>query len=135
LAILLSNTFANDLLEHSGVAVADQFGGGTLVIYSGTPPTGPNESLAGNTVLATFTFNSAALQGSPSGGSMTLSLASQTVTASNTGTATFFRIINSGSVALIQGTMGTDFVLSSNNITSGDNITITGTPTVAWTTT
>jgi hypothetical protein len=135
MAILLSNTFANDLLEHSGVAVADQFGGGTLVIYSGTAPTGPNEALSGNTVLATFTFNASTSQGSPSGGSMTLSFVSQTVTASNTGTATFFRIINSGSTALIQGVMGTDWVLNSNNITSGDNITITGTPTVAWTTT
>jgi hypothetical protein len=138
MAITLSTTFANDLLEHGGVAVADQIGGGTLVIYSGTPPTGPNEALSGNTVLATFTFSAATSQGSPASGVMNIVFANQTVTASATGTATFFRILNSGSTALVQGvvaTSGGDWNLNSTNITSGDNVTITGTPSIAWTVT
>lgn len=139
MAILLSNTFANALLQHSGTAVADQFGGGTLVAYSGTPPAGPNEALSGNTVLATFTFSAGASWGSPAGGSITLALAATTVTASASGTATFFRVLNSGSAALLQGTMaspsGGDWNLNSVNITVGDNVAITGTPTISWTTT
>lgn len=138
MAILLSSTFTNALLQHSGTSVADQFGGGTLVVYSGTPPTGPNESLSGNTVLATFSFQAAASWGAPSTGVENLAFVAQTVTASASGTATFFRILNSGGSALLQGTVGAsgaDFNLSSVSITSGDNVAITGTPTIAWTTT
>jgi hypothetical protein len=67
---------------------------------------------------------------------MNLSFSSQTVVAGNTGTADYFRVINSGSVALIQGSVSAtsgDWILSSTNITSGDNVTITGTATIAWT--
>lgn len=142
MAILLSSTFANALLGYDSsvhtASVADQFGGGTLVVYSGTPPTGPNESLSGNTVLATFTFVAASSWAAPSLGVQNLDFVSQTVTATATGTATFFRILNSSSAALLQGTVaasGGDFNLSSVTITSGDNVAITGTPTVAWTTT
>jgi hypothetical protein len=134
-AILLSNTFTNNLLGTGTQGVATQIGGGTLIIYSGSAPAGPNEALSGNTVLATFTFSAAGSQGSPSAGVMNLSFSATTVTASASGTATFFRIANSGAAALIQGTVGTsgaDFNLSSTTITSGDNVTITGTPTISW---
>lgn len=138
MTILLSNAFANALLQHSGTSLADQFGGGSIVVYSGTPPTGPNEALSGNTVLATWAFAAATSWAAPSGGVETLDIPTTTVTASATGTATFFRVLNSGSTALLQGTVGTsgaDFNLSSTGITSGDNVAITGTPTIAWTTT
>jgi len=138
MAILLSSTFANALLQHGGSAVSDQFGGGTLVVYSGSPPTGPNESLSGNTVLATFTFQPATAWSAPSAGVQTLDFVAQTVTATATGTGTFYRVLNSGGTALLQGTVGAsgaDFNLSSVAITSGDNVAITGTPTIAWTTT
>lgn len=136
--ITLSNTFTDNLLGHGDVTVADQIGGGTLVVYAsgGSPPAGPNESATG-TVIATFTFSAGSAQGSPSGGSMNLAFANQTVVAGNSGTADYFRIINSGSVALIQGSVGisaADWVLSSVSVTSGDNVTITGTGTIAWTT-
>jgi hypothetical protein len=138
MTILLSNTFANALLQHSGSSIADQFGGGSLVVYSGTPPAGPNEALSGNTVLATFSFAASTAWAAPSNGIETLDFVSQTVTAVATGSAAFFRILNSSSAALIQGSVGAsgaDFNLSSVTITSGDNVAITGTPTVAWTTT
>jgi len=138
MAITLSNTFADNLLGTGTEGVASQIGGGTLVIYNGTPPVGPNEVLSGNTALATFTFASAGSQGGPAGGVMDVSFIATTVIASATGTATFFRILNTGPAALIQGSVGTsgaDFNLSSTSISSGDNVTITGTPTIAWTTT
>lgn len=138
MAILLSTTFSNNLLGTGTQGVATQIGGGTLIIYSGTAPAGPNEALSGNTALATFTFSAAGSQGTPSGGSMTLVFSATTVTAAATGTATFFRIANTTPTALIQGTVGTsgsDFNLSSTGITSGDNVSITGTPSISWTVT
>lgn len=136
MTILLSSTFTDNLLGTGTEGVATQIGGGTLIVYSGTAPAGPNEALSGNTALATFTFSAAGSQGSPSAGSMNLAFAATTVTAAASATATFFRIANSGATALIQGTVATsggDFNLSSTAITSGDNVTITGTPTISWT--
>lgn len=136
MAITLSTTFTNNLLGTGTQGVATQIGSGTLVLYAsgGTPPPGPNEAVVG-TALATFSFSAAASQGTPSAGSMTLAFAATTVTATGTGTADYFRIISSGSAALIQGSVGTsgaDWNLSSVSVTSGDSIQITGTPSISW---
>jgi hypothetical protein len=136
-SITLSSTFTDNLLGTSGTAgVAEQIGAGTLVLYGsgGSPPAGPNEAATG-TVLATFTFSAAGSQGSPSAGSMTIVFAATSVTATGTATADYFRILNSGSTALIQGavaTSGADWNLSSTTVNSGDTIAITGTPTISW---
>jgi hypothetical protein len=145
MAITLSAIFTDLLLGYESTAhtasVADQFGGGTLVVYSGTAPNGANDSLTQNgspTALATWTFAAASSWSAASGGSQNLDIPTLTVTASATGTATFFRVLNSGGSSLIQGTVATsggDFNLSSTSITSGDNVTITGTPSIAWTVT
>jgi hypothetical protein len=135
-AITLSNTFTDNLLGTGTEGVATQIGSGSLVLYGSgsSPPAGPNEAPVG-TVIATFTFSSAGSQGSPSAGSMTLAFAATTVVASGSATADYFRILNSGTVALIQGSVGlsaADWVLSSVVINSGDNVAITGTPTISW---
>lgn len=141
MSIQLSSSFADALLSHDATAaqsaVADQLGGGTLVIYSGTPPAGPNEVLSGNTALATFTFAAATAWSAASAGVMTLDIPTATVTAAATGTATFFRLLGSGDTTTgrVQGTVGTsgaDFNLSSTSITSGDNVSVTGTPQISW---
>jgi hypothetical protein len=138
-AILLSNTFANALLQHSGTAVIDQLGGGSLVMYAGTPPAGPNEALSGNTVLGTWTFLTAASWSAPGGGSVPLAFTATTITAVATGIGTFFRFLSSGAAALVQGTVaqgsGGDWNLNNTQVTLGDNLTVTGSPTIAWTTT
>lgn len=134
--ITLSSVFANLLTANNATGsvapVANQIGSGTLIIYSGTAPAGANEGLSGNTVLATFTLSAASAQSSTAG-VITLAFAATTVTASASGTATFFRFLNTTPAALIQGLVGTsgaDFNLSSVAITSGDNVSITGTPTL-----
>jgi hypothetical protein len=137
MSITLSSTFTDNLLGTSSTAgVAEQIGAGTLVLYAsgGSPPAGPNESATG-TVLATFTFSSAGSQGSPSAGAMTIVFNATSVTATGTGTADYFRILNSGSTALIQGsvsTTGADWNLSSVTVNSGDSVAITGTPSISW---
>lgn len=135
-AITLSTTFTDNLLGTGTLGVANQLGGGTLVLWAsgGTPPAGPNETATGTT-LATFTFSAAGSQGTPAAGSMTLAFAATTVVASGTGNADYFRVNASGGVALIQGsvaTSGSDWNLSSVAVTAGDNITITGTPAISW---
>ena len=136
MAITLSTAFTDNLLGHGDVTVADQIGGGTLILYGSgsSPPAGPNEGPVG-TVIATFTFSAATAQGTPAAGSMTLAFAATTVVASGSATADYFRILNSGSTALIQGSVGlsaSDWNLSSIVINSGDNVAITGTPTISW---
>lgn len=138
MAITLSTTFTDNLLGTGTQGVATQLGGGTLLLYAsgGSPPPGPNEATTG-TLLATFNFSAAGSQGTPAAGSMTLVFAATTVTASGGAgsTADYFRINTSGAVALIQGSVGTsgaDWNLSSVSVTSGDSITITGTPTISW---
>jgi hypothetical protein len=138
MAITLSNTFVNALLAHNATAgqsaLADQIGGGSVVVYSGTPPTGANVALSGNTALATFTLSAAASQGAASGGSMNLVFSATTVTASAAGTATFFRMLNSSPASLIQGSVGVsgaDFNLTNTTIASGDAVSITGTPSIS----
>jgi hypothetical protein len=136
MAITLSTTFTDNLLGTGTEGVATQIGSGTLVLYAsgGSPPAGPNEGPTG-TVLATFTFSAAGSQGSPSGGSMTIVFTATTVTATGSGTADYFRILNSGSTALIQGavsTTGADWNLSSTTVNNGDNVAITGTPSISW---
>lgn len=137
MTITVGSTFTDNLLgTGSSAGVAEQVGSGSLVLAAsgGTPPDGPNESFVGTT-LATFTFNEASSQGSPSGGSMTLAFENTTVTAAASGTADYFRILNSGGSALIQGAVGTsgaDWNLSSTTISQGDNVSITGTPSISW---
>ena len=141
MAITLSNAFTDNLLWTGTQGVATQIGGGTLVVFAsgGSPPPGPNEVATGTT-LATFTFSSAALQNggsAPTAGSINLVFSNQTVTAGASGTADYFRVISSGAVALIQGTVGTsgaDWNLSSTTITTGDQVSITGTATISWVT-
>lgn len=137
MTITVSTTFTDNLLGVSGTAgVAEQIGAGTLVLYAsgGSPPAGPNEVATG-TVLATFTFSAAGSQGTPAGGSMTLVFSATTVTATASGTADYFRILNSGSTALVQGSVGTsgaDWNLSSITVALGDNVSVTGTPAISW---
>ena len=107
---------------------------GSLVLYSGTQPTNPDTALSGNTVLATFAFNSTAF------GSDTLSGGYQTATASFVAStvvasagsptnATFARMYKSDGTTVIGdftvGTSGTDIILNSVAITAGGNVTLT----------
>ena len=106
-------------------AVTALANGGTLRIYSGTKPATPGDALSGNTLLVQLTFGSTAF-GSASNGAATNNAISA-VTASATGTASFFRAYSSGGTAVFQGTCGTadaDLVLSSTSISSGGSVSV-----------
>lgn len=101
--------------------------GGTVEIRTGAEPSIGTES---GTVLATFTIANPAFPAA-SGGSASANAISD-VTASATGTAGHY-IAKNSSNAIIRsgtaGTSGTDMILNTSSITSGDNVSIT-----AWNT-
>jgi hypothetical protein len=105
---------------------------GTLKIYCGTQPSNPDTALSGNTLAATFTFNSSAFgSASLNSGKMKIaaSFAATTVTAAASCTASFARMLQSDGTTVIAdltvGTSGADVNLNSTSITSGGNVTLT----------
>lgn len=106
--------------------------GGMLKIYSGTQPATPDGALSGNTLLATFTFNTAAF-GAPalvsSNEEILASFVATTVVAAGTGTATFARLFESNGTTVVAdltvGTSGADINLNSTVISAGGNVTLT----------
>ena len=73
-------------------AMAGALSGGSLVVYSGAVPANAKAALSSNTVLATFTLNGF---GTASNGVCTAN-AITSATSSGTGTATFVRVLVSG---------------------------------------
>lgn len=134
MAITLSSTFSAALTAHSGTTVVDQIALGSIKLYDGTggAPAGANESITTQVLLATWTLPANTVI-TEALGVITLNIVTMTVTAAASGTALFFRICNSGGTSLIQGSVATsaaDFNLSSTVVTSGDNVALTGTPTI-----
>lgn len=100
---------------------------GKLRIYTGTQPSTGGGALSGNTLLVEFALPSGVFP-SATNGVLTAGTI-PTAVASNTGTATWFRVFQSdGTTALVDGTVGTsgaDLNLASVTITTGDTIAIT----------
>lgn len=100
---------------------------GKIRVYTGTQPSTGGGSLSGNTLLVEFTLPNPAF-GSASGGVITANTISAAV-ATNTGTATWFRMLQSdGTTVILDGTVGTsasDLNLTSTSITTGDTIAVT----------
>ena len=76
-----------------------------LKIYNGTAPANANAALSGNTLLADLACNASAFAGSASGGVLTANAITGAAAAA-TGTATFYRLTNSGGTAEVQGDCG-----------------------------
>ena len=127
------------------VAARKAFGNGTslntllgatasLRIYSGTAPTNADDALSGNTLLAQLAMNATPF-GSPSGTNpgdavvFTANSITSDSSADATGTASFFRILDSAGTPApqIQGTVGTsgaDLNLNSTAIQSGAQVSV-----------
>jgi hypothetical protein len=122
MAVSYADTLRNAMLD----AISTTFGATPkLRIYSGTPPADETAALSGNTLLAEFTLApSAAATGSKQFVPSTL-----TATASAAGTASFYRIWNTGATTSFeQGTVGQgtgDLSLDNTSITSGQTVNIT----------
>ena len=129
--LLLSQALVNRLVDLwcTAATVTPQFGsnvGGTsaITLYSGAIPA--SADAAAGTVLATYNMTATQLWGAAAGSGMSLAAAGPAVTASATGTATYFRMTKTlGAVILVfQGTVGTlsgasDMILNTVALTSG----------------
>lgn len=113
-------------------ALVDRFdlgtGAGTIQIRSGTQPTTANDTATG-TLLATVTLIDPAF-GSASNGVATLTDPAA-VNAVATGTATWFRGLDSSGATVVDGSVtatagGGDIELATTSITSGLSVDITG---------
>lgn len=97
-------------------------------IYDGAQPAGPGTAITTQVLLAELTCNASQFALGAAGGVLTLSAITQDSSADNTGTAAWFRILTSGSVACIDGTVGTsgaDLNLNSVSITAAAIVQIT----------
>lgn len=107
-------------------AVCALLNGGSLRIYSGTPPANAGTALSGNTLLAQLTLGSPAFAAA-SGGVATANAITADSSADATGTATFARLLTSGGAARVQltvGTSGAELNLSSTSIVTGGNVSV-----------
>ena len=121
----LSNSAAGAMLS----ALCVLANGGSLKIYTGSAPSNVEDSATG-TLLVTLPLSSTAF-GSPSSASGTDAVATanaiSSATCGNSGTAGYFRVVNSSGVAIYQGsvnTSGADLNLGSISLSSGQSVTI-----------
>lgn len=101
-------------------------GAGTLRIYDGTPPASANAALSGNTLLAQLTLSDPCAAAAASG-VLTFNAITDDTSADNTGTATFFRLLDSDTNVAVQGTVGQgsgDLSLDSTSITAGQTVSV-----------
>lgn len=123
MAITINTTLKNTLLD----GIDSVFNGGTLTIHTGSAP-GANNAASG-TVLATITLPADAFAAASSG-TKALSGTWQDASADATGTAEHFRLVNSGSTQVLEGTVtatggGGDMTLDNTSIAAGQQVTIT----------
>lgn len=106
---------------------------GKLVIYSGTAPALVDTALSGNTVLAELNLSQPAFGGAVDaapGATATANAITDDAAANNTGTATFFRILDRDDTPRIQGSVtvtggGGELQLNSVAIQSGATVQVT----------
>jgi hypothetical protein len=121
MALAYSTTLRNNQLNQISSAIGTS---GLLRIYSGTrPATGGTVT----TLLAELPLSATAAPAA-SGGSVTFNAITADSSADNTGTATWFRVVTSGSAHVIDGDVGTsgsDLNLSSVSIVAGGTVSVT----------
>ena len=109
----------------AGAALTALLNSGSIEIRTGSSP--GVDSAATGTLLGTLPLSATAF-GTWAAGSATANAITQDASADATGTAGYFRALNSGLAAVIDGTVatsGTDMILNSVSITSGATIDIT----------
>lgn len=127
----ITPTVAQGMLNSTGFAEA--LGASPKIrIYSGTPPANAAAALSGNTQLAELTMAATPFSGftdTGSAGRATAAAITADSSADATGTASFFRILDSaGTTVKAQGSVGTsaaDLILNTTSITLGSTVSIT----------
>lgn len=124
MALGYNTTLRNTRLNAITTDIDKGAGAGKLRIYDGTrPATGGTAT----TLLAELTFSDPSFPAA-SGGSITASSITGDTSADATGTATWFRIVDSNNVFVMDGNVGTsgsDLNLNSTSISTGIAVDVT----------
>ncbi len=136
LATRISNAAAKAACD----AIVDRLdlgsGAGLLRIYDGTQATDPDTAVGAQVLLAELTLSDPAFGNAADaapGGRATASAITGDASANATGTASWFRAVDSDATAVIDGSVATataDLILGSVSITSGVQVNVT-----SWTVT
>ena len=131
MALQISNVAARTGLN-AITALLNAGGAGLLRVYSGTKPTDSDTAQSDNTVLISFTLNATAFANAVDANPDATALANAIadVSASATGTATFFRLLNNAGTCVAQGTVtatggGGDCTLTTTSVVSGAPCSVT----------
>jgi hypothetical protein len=131
MTINISNVAAKAALD-AVTALLNAGGAGKLRVYSGVMPADTDTALSGNTVLVDFALNATAFAASTDAnpGATAAGNAVTGVSASATGTASFYRLLTNAGVAVSQGTVtatggGGDLTLTTVSVVSGAPCTVT----------
>lgn len=119
-----SDALANSILTAVNTALNAGGGPGTLKIYTGTKPAGPDNAAAG-TLLGTLTLSNTA--GVVSARTLTFNAVTQDASADATGTATWGRFLDKNGTAVIDvdvsTTSGTAFIkMNTTSVVAGGPI-------------
>jgi hypothetical protein len=101
---------------------------GTIKVYTGTQPANADTALSGQTLLVTLTCADPAFAAAAAGAVDIDADPDLSATAAATGSAAWARVADSDGVTAFDGsvgTSGTDFIINSTSITSGQTVTLT----------
>jgi|DEB0MinimDraft_3_1074331.scaffolds.fasta_scaffold49312_3 hypothetical protein len=128
MAIKYVQTLSHNMLDEITALIDAGAGAGTLRIYDGTVPADADTALSGNTLLAQLTMSDPSAAAA-SGDDWTASSITADSSADASGTATFFRILDSNANVVLQGTVaasGADLNLSPSAVIAiTDNVDVT----------
>lgn len=126
MAISYSEDAIDNQLDELTALIDAGTGAGLLRIYDGTRPADPDTAVSGQTLLAELTFSDPSAAAA-SGGVWTASSITQDSSANATGTASWFRVVDSDGNGVIDGDVGTsssDLNLNSVSIVAGGAVSV-----------
>ncbi|MGW4422536.1 hypothetical protein [Streptosporangium sp. NPDC004631] len=122
------STAARNAACDAVVDLADAGSGAAKIrVYTGTQPAGPGTAITTETLLAEFTLADPAF-GSAASGVATLASTPRATTGVAAGTATWFRMLDSDNVAILDGsagTSGTELILNTATVSIGVAVSLT----------
>ncbi len=122
---LIISTAARNAALDAVTALLNTGGAGTIKIYDGSQPANPGTAVTTQNLLVTLTFSTTAFAASSSGTATANAITSGV--AGFSGTATWARQASGAGTAVFDctvGSSGTDIVLSTAVITSGNTVSI-----------
>ena len=132
MALTISNDLAAAQIEALSTAADAGTGPAKIIIYSGSRPASPDTAIGAQVALVTFPMGDPAFgaAGTVTGGQRITAAAVADATAAATGTAAWFRLLDSDDTAISDGTVtvtggGGDCELSAVAITSGGDVQLT----------